>query len=458
MAAAILGKHILRYGGEINHVILGGFANFAGPASLTGDFSQAPVGDPHNPLNYILTTFTMGPNSGFFTPVPAHNLPFGGRIGTRYAFFVGDTWKALHNLTLNIGARYNYETNFFGGNLPRIPELDRFAPNEGTSPTYPKNIWSPQAGFAWDPWGNGKTSIRGGFSIAHEGNIFNNALFDAEGRIALGISPTFFDETGIFAPDGSPIVVNGIPGCDPAETSQGIYTCLTGRPIGTVMPFLAQVNNAIQSVYSNLSGYDPNALPNEFTALNGNGEIQYGHDYKIPYSMQFNIGFQRELFKGNVLTVDYVRQHGIGLPIQLFDLEHRRDARFFSATAAQSRINSFLTSCGQPSIAAAIANHCKVGTSAEFIPSISDVNLASDSIWPGASSLINARVTWGGFQLYQGLQVTMNGRLGNNVFNAERINGHHLFKDTSYTLSWAWATNESTSGIGRPEFLASGKQ
>jgi len=449
---AIWGKHILRYGGEINRIILGGFANFAGPLTVNGDLTQPTVPGSTDPLTYTLTSFTMGPNSGFFTPFPAHNLPFGGRKGTRYAWFVGDTWKVLPNLTINLGLRYNYETNFFGGNsLPRLAELDRYAPNEGSPPVYPKNAFSPQFGFAWDPFKNGKTSIRGGFYLAHEANIFNNALFDAEARIALGISPTFFDQSGIFDLNGNPIVVNGIPGCASADVANGDYTCLTGRSIAAAMPFLAQVNNALQAAYSDLSGYDPNAAPNEFTVLNGNGEVVYGHDYKIPYSMQFNIGFQRELFKGNVLTVDFVRQHGVGLPVQLYDVEHRRDARFFNETAARTSIGSRIGvapgAVNPTTVAAYLATHPTA--------SITTFALANDTIWPGVSSLTNARLTMGGFQLYQGLQITMNGRLKNEFFDTMQVSGHHLFKDFYYTMSWAWATNKSTSGIGRPEFLAS---
>ena len=462
----VWGKHILRYGGEINRIILGGFANFAGPLSANGDLTQPTVPGSADPLTYTLTGFTMGPNSGFFTPFPAHNLPFGGRKGTRYAWFVGDQWKVLKNLTINIGVRYNYETNFFGGNdLPRLAELDRYAPNEGSPPSYPKNIFSPQAGFAWDPWGKGKTSIRGGFSVAHEANIFNNALFDAEARIALGISPTFFDQTGVFDANNNPIVVNGIPGCAPAEVSAGDYECLTdpahntlGRvfSIAQAMPYLAQINGALQAAYSNLSGYNPNTPPNEFTVLNGNGEVVYGHGYKIPYSMQFNIGFQHELWKGNVLTVDYVRQHGIGLPVQLFDVEHRRDARFFNSAAAQSRVASFLVNgCQGQTIDQAISNGCVDADGNHFFPTIASFGLASDSVFTGVSSLTNARLTWGGFQVYSGLQVTLNGRIKNSWFDAAQIAGHHMFSDFAYTMSWAWATNKSTSGIGRPEFLAS---
>jgi hypothetical protein len=450
--STVLGAHILRYGGEANHIILGGFANFAGPAQATGDSASSSSGDP---LDYVLSGFQVGPNAGFFTPTPAHNLPFGGRIGTRYAFFGGDQWKIRRNLTLNFGLRWNYETNFFGGaNLPRLSELDRFAPNEGDPPKYPKNAFSPQFGFAWDPWGKGKTSIRGGFYLAYEANIFNNSLFDAEARIALGISPSAFDDsTGVFGPDGSPVVVNGIPGCLPADVAAGDYSCMVdgARTIGQALPYIAQINNALQAAYANLSGYNPNTPPNEFTAFNGEGEVVYGRDYKIPYSMQFNIGIQHQLFKNNVLSVDYVRQRGVGLPVQLFDFEHRRDARYFDEAAARSKIGGII---GQ---SPANVNPTTIGAWLATRPtaSITQFALANDVIWPGVSDLVNARLTIGGFSLYQGIQVTLNGRFGSETLRPLSIRGHQLLNDSFYTVSYAFAKNEATSGIGRPEFLAS---
>jgi hypothetical protein len=450
--SGVLGKHILRYGGEINRIILGGFANFAGPLTLTGDdFSSTST----NPLDYNLQEFSTGPNAGFFTATPAHNLPFGGKFDTRYAFYVGDQWRVRHNLTLSLGVRYNYDTNFFANaDAPPIPALDQYGAGLGNAPKYPKDAFSPQVGFAWDVFGDGKTSIRGGFYLAYEANIFNNSLFDEFARIKTGIGPSFFTHESILGPDGSPIVVNGIPGCTTGPAN-GDYTCLLGRPMGSVVQYLGQIHSAVQAAYSNLSNYDPLGQPREFDNDSGNTfGGQYTSQYKIPYSMQFNIGFQRELFKGNVLSVDYVRQRGVGLPILFSDYENRRDSRFFNAVAAQTKITSFLADCGVATIDQAISQGCLAGTEDAFQPSISDVGLASDSVFTGRTDLTRARIIVGGFSLYQGLQVSFNGRLGDVTSKYLRIGDRSLLKGLQYTVGYAWATNKGTDGSSRPEFFA----
>jgi hypothetical protein len=454
--SAVLGSHILRYGGEINHIILGGFANFAGPLTVIGQF---PPRISNNPLDYPLQDFSTGPNAGFFTARPAHNLPFGGKFNTRYAAYVGDQWRIRHNLTLNLGVRYNYETNFFASaDAPRIPQLDVYGAGLGTAPKYPKNAFSPQVGFAWDVFGDGKTSIRGGFYLAYEANIFNNSLFDEFARITTGIGPSVLGGTNgnVVGPDGSPIVINGIPGCDPAKTAKGDYTCLLGRSISSALPFLGQIHTAVQAAYSNLSNYDPLKGPSEFENSNGNTfGGQYTKEYKIPYSMQFNIGFQREIFKGHVLAVDYVRQRGVGLPIVFAEYENRRDARFFNAAEAQSRVNDFLAEgCQGKTINQAISTGCLDEDDKVFFPTIADFSLASDAVFTGRTSLTRARIIVGGFSLYQGLQVSLNGRFGTNTFNYLRIGDRSLLKGMTYTLGYALATNKGTVGSARPEFFA----
>src|SRR6266498_1114983 len=114
----VKGNHTFRYGADINRVILGGFANFAGPLTINGLFNSTvkaglPAAQRGNPLAYPLDSFSTGPNSGFFTNESAHNLPHGGHRNNRYAGYVGDSWRIKRNFTFNLGTRWEYDTGFF---------------------------------------------------------------------------------------------------------------------------------------------------------------------------------------------------------------------------------------------------------------------------------------------------------------------------------------------------------
>jgi hypothetical protein len=452
------GNHTLRFGGEINRIILGGFANFAGPLTVNGDFPATASGSPNDPLNYPLLSFSTGPNSGFFTALPAHGLPFGGHFNWRTAWYVGDSWRVRQNFTLNLGVRHNRESNMFAKGAPNIPQLERFGAGRGEVAKFPWHAFSPQVGFAWDPKGDGKTSIRGGFYLAYEMNIFNNSLFDEFARIATGIGPTVFDQTFIVDPQNHPIVVPITATACPGA-AQGNYSCLEGLPIRTVLGDLGRIHSAVQTAFSSFfPNYDPNKGISEFANSAGNTfGGQFPGDYRIPYSMQFNIGVQREIAKNTVLSADYVRIRGVGLPFMLVDNELRRDARFFNAAAAASRIAGSLAIQEVASIDQLIAIGGWVDPNDHSLgrrpANIADLRLATDAIWPGVSDLTRARLVQGGFSLYNGLQVQLNGRFTKDRISMLSIGDSQLINGVDYTISYALAKAEATSGSGRQEFI-----
>jgi outer membrane receptor protein involved in Fe transport len=110
-----------------------------------------------------------------------------------YDWFGQDTWKVTHNLTLNVGLRYQldgvpYEENANFSNLLQNPGSFQAGQNvvfsivgPGTGNSLYKQDYSniePRVGLSWDPFGDGKTAIRAAFGIFHDrlfGNEFGNA-------------------------------------------------------------------------------------------------------------------------------------------------------------------------------------------------------------------------------------------------------------------------------------------
>jgi hypothetical protein len=157
--------------------------------------------------------------------------------GAAYAM---DSYKVSPGLTLNLGVRWEiygpqhsqktaYDANFFPDYTQSDP-WDQIRMGEvKTRETAPNGkLWNlntkqfaPKVGFAWDPWGNGKTSIRGGYSMSYERN-FNNVTFNViqnppnYGVVSISeadtgtTTPITTNNLGAFGAAGSPIALPNV--------------------------------------------------------------------------------------------------------------------------------------------------------------------------------------------------------------------------------------------------------
>jgi hypothetical protein len=155
------GKHYLRAGGDFQrsqHFNL--FAAFAaGQAAFLGSFTGNAFAD-----------FLLGLPAGTQRQVGTNKSYL---FSNYFGFFVQDDWKLGPNLTLNLGLRYDV-------NQPPVEKYDRlanFIPSLGRAlrvgePGYPRSLvktdynnLAPRVGFAYRPFGEERTVIRGGYGI-----------------------------------------------------------------------------------------------------------------------------------------------------------------------------------------------------------------------------------------------------------------------------------------------------
>ena len=183
-----------------------------------------------------------------------------------YALFAQDDWHILHNLTLNVGVRWdvqtpptdpqNKESTFVQGQQstvdPTLP-LGELVPGDkgitrGIVPTRFQHV-SPRFGLAWDPFGNGKTAVNLGAGIfwgGVSGNEWNSTsnYYPFTLRYTFGV-PGTLSKPYLNTP--SPFPFNYTPGSAPVFVpGAGIF----GMPPNFQWPFTYQINASVQQQFT----------------------------------------------------------------------------------------------------------------------------------------------------------------------------------------------------------------
>lgn len=350
----ILGLHTIRYGFDFNRIIAAGFAPLGGlaPSLLTNvgaseeAFAQSGPfpGGAANPLNYPVEAVTVSNGLGYLTSFPGLGLPAGSLTYYRLGAYLGASSKWKRNLTLTYGLRYVRDTGRSDSEFPAIPELNALMPGLGNPVRQPNSNFAPQFGFAWDPTGKGKTSIRGGVGLFYENVLATTALVD----------PTFRTQTGDIFLQQSP-ACNGTATPLPVPIPGGVLQpTFCGSPtrgpvaIGAVSNQIAEFQRLYQSDSPfDLSAPNPNYVGSLLDQGLGFGlnPSMYDPNYRTPRSAEMNIGIQREIRRGMVFSADFVRNiqthYFLGI-----DENHTGDIRYFNKTAALQAISATNQSFG----------------------------------------------------------------------------------------------------------------
>jgi hypothetical protein len=251
------GKHYLRFGGSLVHHTSGGTGSEPGTAILgtftfknttTAPFGSLTLADVQNytqPINFGISSYVL---SQWLN-----------------AIFVQDSIHLRHDLTIDLGLRYDRQTL-----------------------TDAKNDFAPRIGFAWNPGSDSRTVIRGGYSMYYT-QIQSNLI--------------------------ASYLVNGLDGLTTytATSGVGFPTCLTCVPVNVDPRTLPTALIPARDITIQAGRRD--FYRAQFARYGLNFDLLPNYPDKLvnPRSQVMSIGAEREVIKGLFVGTDYVHQHWTGL-------------------------------------------------------------------------------------------------------------------------------------------------
>jgi hypothetical protein len=243
----LAGRHSFKFGADIRHNLSDeelGLQEFLSYGSIS-DFES---------------------NSGFAFSTLGNPMT---RIrNSNYDFFAQDDIRLTQRFTLNLGVRYEYNTVLHerDGQLANFDIATQTVGPKGASLYSPdRNNFAPRIGFSWDPYGIGKTVVRGGFGVFYNPQL-TGAVFSLTDNTSNNISVNIFQ------------ALFGTVSCSPSFP--------LAYPVASVPTCTPQVRNVDE--------FDPHT--------------------RDSYAYHYSFGVQQELARNVVLDASYAGDRGLKLP------------------------------------------------------------------------------------------------------------------------------------------------
>jgi hypothetical protein len=234
---------------------------------------------------------------GFGNPSYSLNRPL-------TAMYFEDAWQVASNFTFNYGLRY---------------DIDKQSSLLGTN----YHNFAPRISFAWDPFKDHKTVVRGGFGI------FYSPIYAQIDNVVK----TLGDVNGTRQIANTLVTLNGVNsptlGPQPALNSAFLFQSLFGEgKVQCGIPPAGQSTCVSQTDLANLG------VPVSNTGTPPPGSVLFfgQKGFSNPYSEQASLGIEREVGPGFTVSVSYVYVHTLRLPISI-DVNLLNGAPFTPAAA-----------------------------------------------------------------------------------------------------------------------------
>jgi Carboxypeptidase regulatory-like domain len=309
----IIGNHTTKFGVDFRNqrFLQTLYFDVSGDFTFTGGGSNDPIALDAKGNQNLFPNYLLGlPDSYLQGSAQTEDVR-----GNSIYLFAQDSWKIRPNLTLNYGLRWEFNQPIYdagkryqtfrpgqatttypcqlsaasqaslgypddncnpGGSAAAVFPLGLVVPGDkgvprGLTDSYYKSF-APRIGIAWDPWKNGKTTIRGGFGLFYN-PIEQLVLEQFQGEPPFGGSSLLAES--LF---NTPFVSQD--GTQKPNPFNGILNPPAGRPV-------------------DWSSFRPILLF---------GELE--PHLRAQYTAQYNLGIQREIGKDLVLSVGYVGSQG----------------------------------------------------------------------------------------------------------------------------------------------------